>query len=645
VVRCNIQFLVDTQSVSLDCGQKSVQLVRCSDDVSAHVHVSYTVFSLAETTGERPGVLSGVELLRMEAQGKALPSMMAHKGVEICSGEVDFHAGDMQVDLQLETPKHNQDYFVQLTAADVIEEQSSQVLTEVTLGPIRSTLVRMSPIDSGGVFRWPKEAIEVAPQQEKFQIELVVVRGDGCSGDASVKWRTERFDAIPEYDFTSGEGDLLFEEGVTEQTIEIDILPKSAGRVASSFLVILEEADGAEFDAERDGEEDAAILTVSLLEVKDRDGGVLRSIDRYVSLGGLALGHACWREQFASSVLCNGSWEDQKYATVLDWVFHIVALPWKLLFALCPSSQYLGGWVCFVGSLFFIGLVTALIADLAEIFGCVLDIDGMMTGITFVALGTSMPDLFASKIAATEEPTADASIVNVTGSNSVNVFLGVGLPWTLAAIYWSVTGRTEEWEREYGHVVGSGRFGFVVEAGSLAFSVVCFTFCASVALCLLFLRRKLLGCELGGPTGPKVAATVSMVSLWLGFVFLVGWGVGSWESSSTNTKAGVLGSAAALELAIAAGAVALTMRHRVAREVDDVVVEGEVVETVPEAEFEEPVQVVVPVDLADLGHAPAPAPCAEDTDSLDPLDASSQVGSDPRSLPSLPLASPPLPWG
>jgi len=52
-----------------------------------------------------------------------------------------------------------------------------------------------------------------------------------------------------------------------------------------------------------------------------------------------------------------------------------------------------------------------------------------------VALGTSLPDLFASKVAATQEKYADNAIGNVTGSNSVNVFLGLGLPWLIAAIY------------------------------------------------------------------------------------------------------------------------------------------------------------------------------------------------------------------
>ena len=52
-----------------------------------------------------------------------------------------------------------------------------------------------------------------------------------------------------------------------------------------------------------------------------------------------------------------------------------------------------------------------------------------------MALGTSLPDTFASKIAAVTEKTADNAIGNVTGSNSVNVFMGLGIPWMIASIY------------------------------------------------------------------------------------------------------------------------------------------------------------------------------------------------------------------
>merc|ERR1712084_79157 len=92
-----------------------------------------------------------------------------------------------------------------------------------------------------------------------------------------------------------------------------------------------------------------------------------------------------------------------------------------------------------------IAVVTAIVGDMANLVGCTLDIKPEITAITFVALGTSLPDTFASKTAASMDPHADASIGNITGSNSVNVFLGLGLPWTMAAVYWAIKGQGGEW--------------------------------------------------------------------------------------------------------------------------------------------------------------------------------------------------------
>jgi solute carrier family 8 (sodium/calcium exchanger) len=96
-----------------------------------------------------------------------------------------------------------------------------------------------------------------------------------------------------------------------------------------------------------------------------------------------------------------------------------------------------GGWLSFLIALLMIAILTTIIGDLASIAGCLVTLKDSVTAITFVALGTSLPDLFASKQAATMEKTADNSIGNVTGSNSVNVFLGLGLPWVIGAIYWT----------------------------------------------------------------------------------------------------------------------------------------------------------------------------------------------------------------
>merc|ERR1712039_521339 len=137
--------------------------------------------------------------------------------------------------------------------------------------------------------------------------------------------------------------------------------------------------------------------------------------------------------------------------------------------------------------------------------GCALNISEFATAITFVALGTSLPDTFASKTAATQDPTADNSIGNVTGSNSVNVFLGLGLPWMIAAIYWEFIAECTEGDSwydlyvDYPEALAAYPTGiFMVPAGALGTSVTAFTICAILCIATLALRRKFLGGELGG---------------------------------------------------------------------------------------------------------------------------------------------------
>ncbi|CAN0044560.1 unnamed protein product, partial [Discosporangium mesarthrocarpum] len=105
------------------------------------------------------------------------------------------------------------------------------------------------------------------------------------------------------------------------------------------------------------------------------------------------------------------------------------------------------------------------------------------------------------------DSTADAAVGNVTGSNSVNVFLGLGLPWTMAAIHWGMKGRSPEWEERYGGPNGPGtdslvnypNGGFAMPAGNVGSSVAFFTLCGLVCIMGLLYRRKKYGGELGGP--------------------------------------------------------------------------------------------------------------------------------------------------
>ncbi|XP_041043716.1 sodium/calcium exchanger 1-like isoform X3 [Carcharodon carcharias] len=237
------------------------------------------------------------------------------------------------------------------------------------------------------------------------------------------------------------------------------------------------------------------------------------TVDKLIKKTNLALvvGTNSWRDQFIEAVTVSAGEDDdddecaeEKLPSCFDYVMHFLTVFWKVLFAIVPPTEYWNGWACFVVSIFVIGILTAVIGDLASHFGCTIGLKDSVTAVVFVALGTSVPDTFASKVAAIQDQYADASIGNVTGSNAVNIFLGIGVAWTVAAIYWNAQGKD-----------------FVVLPGNLAFSVTLYTIFAFVNFGVLLYRRKPeIGGELGGPRTAKIITSASFTLLWLMYILL-----------------------------------------------------------------------------------------------------------------------------
>eukprot|EP00494_Astrolonche_serrata_P023918 UN24176 len=168
---------------------------------------------------------------------------------------------------------------------------------------------------------------------------------------------------------------------------------------------------------------------------------------------------------------------------VVAMILHTLNFPWKILFACLPPTAYYNGWLTFYTSLGAIGATTYVIGELASTWGCMMGIEDAIVALTVVALGTSMPDTFASKTAVEQAPDADAAIGNVTGSNSVNVFLGLGLPWMIATIYHGID------DSDY-----------KVSEGTLSFSVIVFIPLAICALgTFVYLEKTGKGALGGGP--------------------------------------------------------------------------------------------------------------------------------------------------
>mmetsp|Transcript_29928 Transcript_29928/g.78894 ORF Transcript_29928/g.78894 Transcript_29928/m.78894 type:complete len:821 (+) Transcript_29928:87-2549(+) len=376
--------------------------------------------------------------------------------------------------------------------------------------------------DTPGELSFFQEQLEVPSSLSPQTIEAIVMRNRGTSGAISCQYSCEADSAMAGADFEAVEGELQFTDGQKSAMFSVTINAKARER-NETFRIYLKEPKGTTFASTTDGGSESCIMTIILLAGKT-DGTGMGEWTKHVQINWdqFSAGNANYKEQFISAIYPGGTPDGMKEASAMDWFMHILAVPWKLLFAIVPPADYAGGWVCFFCALAMVGFVTVIIGDMAELLGCVVGMKPAVTAITLVALGTSLPDTFASKTAAVMDEYADNSIGNVTGSNSVNVFLGLGLPWMICAIYWefAVTCSSGDlWWETYPTIAPDYGTGiFVVKAGSLGVSVMTFCLCAVTCIGTLVARRFFIGGELGGPPALKWATAVFFVILWAVYI-------------------------------------------------------------------------------------------------------------------------------
>jgi len=425
------------------------------------------------------------------------------------------------------------DISVKVFDDDIMEEdewfsiQLEVLAGDAVLGAISKTRITVINDDFPGIFVLPKEEIKV--KESCGRAIITVERAQGCSGRCSMSYRTIDGTAIGGTNYEHTEGVLEWGHQETPpKEIEIEIIDDDVLSGTTYFELELHSATGgAVFDEKTDGSKDRSIARVTIVD----DDAVKTIAERAIIAFGASpqmvnLEAASWAEQFSEAV------KRPDNSSPLAWVQYVSALPWKLLVAAVPPVAIAGGYPSFVVAIIVIGALTAVIGDLASLLGCSMGIKNEVVAFTFVALGTSLPDTFASRTAALCDPTADAAIGNVTGSNAVNVYLGLGFSFIIGAVYWtSIAGDDEvRWLKmlnlyysdtvvdHYGGVAADVPYGLPYPAGSLSFSVIVFSTCACACLGTLSVRRVKLGAELGSLF--RWQTFVFFLSLWLVYVTL-----------------------------------------------------------------------------------------------------------------------------
>lgn len=287
--------------------------------------------------------------------------------------------------------------------------------------------VQIIDVSNPGVLGFSDTVVSVS--EKLGEIRIPVLRKEGATDKITVDYETRPGTALESVHYYPVRGTLIFDNNESQKYITVKVIDSGSFQEKTrNFNVMLKHATNkARIDPGKD------TLTIGITNDKNYSN-VVRQVFNLLGSGHDLSTHS-WRQQFIDAM----TFEEEDPTAMF---MHCLTFPWKIIFACLPPTNYWGGWATFCSSLAAVGAVTFLVGELASMWGCMVGLTDAQVALSIVALGTSMPDTFASITATKLAPDADAAIGNITGSNSVNVFLGLGLPWVIATLYHAFQGTT-----------------------------------------------------------------------------------------------------------------------------------------------------------------------------------------------------------
>lgn len=293
--------------------------------------------------------------------------------------------------------------------------------------------------DHSGIFGFINNVFQIPETIGEYR--LTVNRYCGARGSVAVPYRTIPATAKPGEDFELTEGEVVFHNNETAKEITLQIINNINYEKNSIFYVELSEPRRvdeklASYDRGAPRLGDLTKCMIRIRESKD----FKQIVDNLMRRRKMGVGDRAgsWENQLMDAVRVHkrsgsselsyddvegspvkrspkhhelgsegpsseGDGAESEKKSLLDYFFHYLTLFWKIIFAFVPPPSIWNGWACFVVSIIVIGILTSFINDLASHFGSTVHLKDSVTAISLVALGTSVPDTFASKIAAQNE--------------------------------------------------------------------------------------------------------------------------------------------------------------------------------------------------------------------------------------------------
>jgi len=500
-------------SVMENCGSFMVTVTREGGDLSNTVYVDYRTEDGTANAGGDYEYAEGTLVFHPTE---------THKQFPISVMDDDVFEEDEHFYIRLSN--------IRVGGADGMFKSVSGADAQVQLANPSFATVLILDDDHAGFFGFDTREIEVVESIGEVQVKFT--RASGARGKVNLPFRCVEGSAKAGAHFEDVSGEISFEDNQYEQYIKVGIVDEEVYEKNMYFAIEVDEPKWA-FKDEKAGLESLAeeekkvaelgaprLGEITKLIIRIRESKEFKStVDKLLKKTNMSImvGASSWKDQFVEAFSVSAGDDDEEgeegeegeeaLPSCIDYTMHFLTFFWKVAFATVPPCEYWNGWACFVVSILQIGVCTAIVGDIASHLGCTIGLKDTVCAITFVALGTSVPDTFASKVAAVQDEYADSSIGNVTGSNGVNVFLGIGIAWSMAAIY--------HW------AVGTPK-GFAVSPGSLGFCLTIFCILAVIAIVLLVIRRspKVAGGELGGPPTCKKISAYCFFGFWFTYVIL-----------------------------------------------------------------------------------------------------------------------------